>query len=76
MEMTTIETELKTAGASGRQGLYAGNDAWREWFEVCFVDGCATAAALREQVAPARRKAPMTTAGARSSSASSKRPNC
>ena len=53
MEKTTIETELKTAGASGRQGLYAGDDAWREWFEVCFVDGCANADALREQVASA-----------------------
>ena len=53
METTTIETELKTAGASGRQGLYAGDDAWREWFEVCFVDGCTNATALREQVASA-----------------------
>ena len=53
METTTIETELKTAGASGRQGLYAGDDAWREWFEVCFVDGCTNADALREQVASA-----------------------
>ena len=47
------KTELKAAGASGRQDLYAGDDAWREWFDVCFVDGCANAAALREQVASA-----------------------
>jgi len=53
METTTIETELKTAGASSRQGLYAGDDAWREWFEVCFVDGCTNADVLREQVASA-----------------------
>ena len=39
METTTIETELKAAGTSGRQDLYAGDDAWREWFDVCFVDG-------------------------------------
>ena len=53
MESTTIETELKAAGMSGRQDLYAGDDARREWFDVCFVDGCANAAALREQVASA-----------------------
>ena len=53
MESTTIETDLKAAGTSGRQDLYAGDDAWREWFDVCFVDGCANAAALREQVASA-----------------------
>ena len=53
MESTTIETELKAAGMSGRQDLYAGDDAWREWFDVCFVDGCANAVALREQVASA-----------------------
>ena len=32
---------------------HAGDDAWREWFEVCFVDGCDAAPALREQVASA-----------------------
>ena len=53
MESTTIEEQLKAVGASGRQDLYAGDDAWREWFEVCFVDGCAAAAKLREQVASA-----------------------
>ena len=40
MESTTIEEQLKAVGASGRQDLYAGDDAWREWFDVCFVDGC------------------------------------
>ena len=53
MESAEIENELKTVGALGRQDLYAGDDAWREWFEVCFVDGCADAIALREQVASA-----------------------
>ena len=53
METMTVEEQLKTAGASGRQDLYAGDDAWQEWFEVCFVDGCAAAPALREQVASA-----------------------
>ena len=53
MESTELERQLRTAGASGRQDLYAGDDAWREWFDVCFVDGCATAAALRAQIASA-----------------------
>ena len=44
---------MKAAGASGRQNLYAGDRAWWEWFEVCYVDGCAAAAALREQIASA-----------------------
>ena len=39
METTTVEEQLKTAGASGRPDLYAGDDAWREWFEVCVVAG-------------------------------------
>lgn len=53
MDSTTVDRQLKAAGASGRQDLYAGDDAWREWFDVCFVDGCTEAAALREQVASA-----------------------
>ena len=50
-----LEQELKKTGRSGRQNLYAGDAAWREWFEICSVDGCGaeTAAALREQVARA-----------------------
>lgn len=31
-------------------GIYAGDDAWREWFEVCFVDGCRANVLLRKQV--------------------------
>ena len=53
MESKEFEKQLKAAGASGRQDLYAGDDSWREWFDVCFVDGCATAAALRAQIASA-----------------------
>ena len=53
MESTAIEEQLKSVGKSGRQDFYAGDDAWREWFEVCNVDGCATAEALRAQVASA-----------------------
>ena len=53
MESTIVEEQLKAAGASGRQNLYAGDRAWWEWFEVCYVDGCAAAAALREQIASA-----------------------
>jgi len=53
MDSEPIEKQLKTAGASGRQDIYAGDDAWREWFEVCFVDGCAAADTLREQIASA-----------------------
>ena len=53
MESTIVEEQLRAAGSSGRQDLYAGDDAWREWFEVCFVDGCAAAEALRAQVASA-----------------------
>ena len=53
METTTIEDQLKSAGEFGRHDIYAGDDAWREWFDVCFVDGCSAAKALREQVASA-----------------------
>lgn len=53
METTTIEDQLKSACESGRHDIYAGDDAWREWFDVCFVDGCSAAKALREQVASA-----------------------
>ena len=53
MESSTFEKQLKSVGESGRQDIYAGDNAWREWFEVCNVDGCEAAAALREQVASA-----------------------
>ena len=33
MDSEPIEKQLKTAGTSGRQDIYAGDDAWREWFE-------------------------------------------
>ena len=53
IEMTTIDDQLKSVAGTVRQDIYAGDDAWREWFDVCFVDGCSTASALREQVASA-----------------------
>jgi hypothetical protein len=38
--------------SDSKEEKYAGNAAWREWFDICSVDGCGTksAAALRAQV--------------------------
>jgi len=41
----------------GRDEAYAGDEAWREWFEVCSVAGCSeqSSAALRREVVSAMR---------------------
>jgi len=41
----------------GQEDTYAGDEAWREWFEVCSVAGCSeqASAALRREVVSAMR---------------------
>ena len=38
-----------------KEEKYAGDAAWREWFDICSVNGCqpASAEALRAQIASA-----------------------
>lgn len=33
-----------------RDGAYAGDEAWKEWFSICSVDGCTAKDPLRRQV--------------------------
>ena len=42
---------------TGKEDLYAGDDAWREWFDVCSVAGCSerSSAPLRREIVSAMR---------------------
>jgi len=33
-----------------RESAYAGDEAWKEWFDICSVDGCTAKDSLRRQV--------------------------
>lgn len=52
MDTDVLQSGLRAIGGSGRQNLYAGDAAWREWFEICSVKGCGeeNATALRAQI--------------------------